>query len=708
MSSSKPLTDLTTTHYEKVLITLNEIKQYLQSIPNSSLYITKLNWVISTITTSSLYNYDFAHQKDLIDKYHKEIPEFKHLIEYLTDFNQQFTLRKNEVIKNTARFVESNPTQNTIEELGLQTPSTNIKRRRKLANISIHKHGFYKKKGIGSQNGNSGKHYTRHKSISFHPQSQQLFEMVKEQKDKYVNCFDFTRNEAKSTLASSKEVVDKGLLQSPSKRSRDKKQNALKHSKTNKTYESLNNININNTKNNSMKSHSNNSDDDSDELANLRPNDGFSNEGIKHLRRKANSFNSPNNLETKTQINKILINNNYDIKTILSIKFNIFELKELVGYSNVMPLIGKVLFDYFNFNDKIINTDKLDSFLFALSSTYQSDVLYHNAIHGADVTQTVSLIIMNSNFEEMAFSNINDILSIITACLGHDLGHPGFNNNFQINSLSDIAITYNDVSVLESFHAASLFKILQKRENNIFENFSDFDFRSLRKRIISQILATDMMNHGKILSVIKTKVNANKNLQGKNNTALIIKDSKNIFQEQEDLFDFIVHASDIAHNAKEFHISLKWVELLSNEFWGQGDKEKELGIPVSFLCDRKDINVPKSQVGFIKAFICPVFELLKDIFPTLDFFLDNANANLNKWNSLVEQKRKTGFSPVNTNRITVNRNVNNSKKNNELIIIQDEETNKSKTIKNSSTIPGFTIKKKKIQGLFKKALVIIN
>ena len=29
------------------------------------------------------------------------------------------------------------------------------------------------------------------------------------------------------------------------------------------------------------------------------------------------------------------------------------------------------------------------------------------------------------------------------------------------------------------------------------------------------------------------------------------KDSKNIFEEQEALFDFIVHAGDIAHNAKK-------------------------------------------------------------------------------------------------------------------------------------------------------------
>ena len=66
---------------------------------------------------------------------------------------------------------------------------------------------------------------------------------------------------------------------------------------------------------------------------------------------------------------------------------------------------------------------------------------------------------------------------------------------------------------------------------------------------------------------------------------IVSKDSKNIFEEQEALFDFVVHASDLAHNVKSFNISLQWVELLSNEFWKQGDREKELGFPVSFLCD---------------------------------------------------------------------------------------------------------------------------
>jgi hypothetical protein len=131
------------------------------------------------------------------------------------------------------------------------------------------------------------------------------------------------------------------------------------------------------------------------------------------------------------QIERIVNESNYNFNKILTTDFNIFELKNIVGYDNVLPVVGKIVFDFFSFNDQI-NTDKLDSFLLSLSNGYHHTVPYHNALHGSDVTQTLSLIIINSNFEEIAFTNINDLLSMITACLGHDLGHPGFNNNFQI------------------------------------------------------------------------------------------------------------------------------------------------------------------------------------------------------------------------------------------------------------------------------------
>ena len=42
-----------------------------------------------------------------------------------------------------------------------------------------------------------------------------------------------------------------------------------------------------------------------------------------------------------------------------------------------------------------------------------------------------------------------DMLGAIIAAAGHDVGHPALTNRFLINSRDQIAIRYNDQSVLE-------------------------------------------------------------------------------------------------------------------------------------------------------------------------------------------------------------------------------------------------------------------
>lgn len=60
------------------------------------------------------------------------------------------------------------------------------------------------------------------------------------------------------------------------------------------------------------------------------------------------------------------------------------------------------------------------------------------------------------------FKNIlNDELkfAFCLAAFGHDLDHTGTNNNFEINSGSNLALRYSDKSPLEYHHAYRLFKI---------------------------------------------------------------------------------------------------------------------------------------------------------------------------------------------------------------------------------------------------------
>ena len=79
----------------------------------------------------------------------------------------------------------------------------------------------------------------------------------------------------------------------------------------------------------------------------------------------------------------------------------------------------------------------------------------------------------------------------------HDMDHPGNNNMLEIKSRSKLAILYNDVSVLENHHAASLFFLLdnQQQDCDIYSNFTPQQRSDARKQIIDYILHTDMSKH---------------------------------------------------------------------------------------------------------------------------------------------------------------------------------------------------------------------
>ena len=369
-------------------------------------------------------------------------------------------------------------------------------------------------------------------------------------------------------------------------------------------------------------------------------------------------------------IDHLLKQYHFDTKRITEKEFNIFELKKIIGQNNVLPLVGRVILETFGLkDDKIINVSKLDTFLNSVSSKYISTTLYHNNIHGADVTQTICLFFLNSNAEKMFQTTVLDLLSIFIAALGHDIGHPGLTNNFQINASTELAITYNDSSCLENYHCSRLFTIIKKDETNIFEKLSINDYKDIRKRMISEILATDMFYHKKVITMIQTKISQIKN----DKFEFMSNDKESIKNEQQYLLDFFIHSADLAHNTKLFNISLKWVELLSEEFWLQGDKEKSMGLSISFLCDRKSANVPSSQVNFIRGFIVPTFEILVNIFPTLNYTLENANNNINEWQKLVDAHRLKGWTPRNIknednkNSDRINKNIDKTNKKENMI-----------------------------------------
>lgn len=53
--------------------------------------------------------------------------------------------------------------------------------------------------------------------------------------------------------------------------------------------------------------------------------------------------------------------------------------------------------------------------------------------------------------------------------------------------------------------------------------------------------------------------------------------------------------------------------LLLEEFFRQGDKERELGLPFSPLCDRNNTLVAESQIGFIDFIVEPSMGVCSDM-----------------------------------------------------------------------------------------------
>ena len=74
--------------------------------------------------------------------------------------------------------------------------------------------------------------------------------------------------------------------------------------------------------------------------------------------------------------------------------------------------------------------------------------------------------------------------------------------------------------------------------------------------------------------------------------------------------DICIKCADISNPAKPTEIAYDWSMAVMEEFFKQGDKERDLKLPVSKFMDRaKDIpNIPKCQIGFIEFIVYPLFE----------------------------------------------------------------------------------------------------
>lgn len=98
----------------------------------------------------------------------------------------------------------------------------------------------------------------------------------------------------------------------------------------------------------------------------------------------------------------------------------------------------------------------------------------------------------------------------------------------------------------------------------------------------------------------------------------------------------MIHACDLSTPTRSFETLKNWTYLLFDEFFVQGDSEKELSLPVSFLCDRETTLICKEQPGFGNFIVLPAWNLVATLLPPMDVCVDRIQENIQKWKTYEE------------------------------------------------------------------------
>ena len=129
----------------------------------------------------------------------------------------------------------------------------------------------------------------------------------------------------------------------------------------------------------------------------------------------------------------------------------------------------------------------VQKWLLYVESSYTS-AEYHNATHAADVLQTVHFMLKSAG--AAAFLNDLQIFAVLVAAMVHDVAHDGFTNLYHKHLLTDRALSFNDQSIQENFHAWKVFsRMAADKEINIFQSLSGEQFMELRRLLITMVHA---------------------------------------------------------------------------------------------------------------------------------------------------------------------------------------------------------------------------
>lgn len=267
-----------------------------------------------------------------------------------------------------------------------------------------------------------------------------------------------------------------------------------------------------------------------------------------------------------------------------------------------------------------IPRDKFSCFIRTIAKNYRSENPYHNFHHAHSVLAIAGNLIRScctgiwTDLEEF---------SILTAAMCHDVGHRALNSEYYIKTRHQLAIQYNDISVLENMHCSLTFDLL--RSSDFTTAWSDEQWTTFRKIFIQCVLATDMKSHFELTSKL--------------NNELLKQGSLNPEQKKV-IYQSILHAADLSNPVMPTKACYQWAFRVVEEMYEQGRLEERDGFCVApFMrhAPTEEIELAKLQVSFVGFIVAPLWRSLAILWPVLEPRVIQLERNLKFWESLRDQ-----------------------------------------------------------------------
>ncbi|XP_011345961.1 high affinity cAMP-specific and IBMX-insensitive 3',5'-cyclic phosphodiesterase 8 isoform X2 [Ooceraea biroi] len=316
--------------------------------------------------------------------------------------------------------------------------------------------------------------------------------------------------------------------------------------------------------------------------------------------------------------------------------FQIFKL-EVLTERRPLVFLGLAIMNLFRVPAKL-NCDErtVQNWLAIIEHNYNADNSYHNSTHAADVLQATAKFMQSKRLKEI-LEPLDEVAALVAAA-AHDIDHPGRSSQFLCNANNRLAILYNDLSVLESHHAALTFKLsLSDDSVNIFKNLERDTYKMLRQNIIDMILATEMTKHfehlAKFMNVCSARIGENQETYSDSLDMSVVLQPDNVILVKR----MMIKCADVSNPTRPLRCCIEWARRIAEEYFRQTDEEKRLKMPVVMpMFDRMTCSIPKSQIGFVDYIITDMIEAW-DVFIDMPEMVGYMRQNYERWKEYNEQ-----------------------------------------------------------------------